>query len=443
MVAPFTLDSLMPPVSGAVAVSESPDPDQKGRGRHAATRRKRWSVGRTVLVLALVAILAAAASVVARLRAPAATATVTSSLSPTVTVASNPVTLPWAAVGQSAISIPSIGVAMKSGPEVPVPIASMTKIMTAYVILEDHPITVGQDGPNITMTPADVADYDNDTSTDQANAAITTGEVLTERQMLEGMLVHSANDFADALATWDAGSIPAFVTKMNAVAVQMGMTNTHYADASGYEAQSQSTASDVLIIAARAMTNPTFASIVRMKTLTLPVAGVLPSYTPLLGFIGVEGIKSGFTSMAGGCDVLAVTRMVHGQPVLLLAAVTGQTGTDQPNVLLAAGGAALNLVNDVYFKLGTQQVVQAGSTVAHATVYGHTVDAVAQSSANVLAWPGVKVDRVFVATHHLAAGAQRGTVVGSLVVAVGSHHSSVPVRLRSDLPQGTLLQRIF
>ena len=53
---------------------------------------------------------------------------------------------------------------------------------------------------------------------DEANAQVTLGEVLTERQLLGGMLVHSANNYADTLAMWDAGSIPAFVAKMNRTA---------------------------------------------------------------------------------------------------------------------------------------------------------------------------------------------------------------------------------
>ena len=357
MVAPFQLDQLGQIDSldehNQLDQLAAPEPTPNGRGRHAATsRRKRWTWARTMLVLLLVAILAAGGFAAIRLRAPVAAATVTSTISPTVTVSSPPVTLPWAAMGQSAISVPSLGVAQSSSNEVPVPVASLTKLMTAYVILRDHPLGVGQSGPNITMTPADVADYEADTTQDQANAAMSLGEVLSEQQLLEGMLVHSANDFADALATWDAGTLPAFVAEMNQAATQLGMTHTTFADASGYNAASKSTASDILIVAAKDMEDPTLASIVRMPSVTLPVAGTVPTYTPLLGFLGAVGVKSGFTSQAGGCDVLAVARVVHGQKILILAAVTGQTGVNQPNVLLAAGGAALTLADAVDSSLG-------------------------------------------------------------------------------------------
>jgi D-alanyl-D-alanine carboxypeptidase (penicillin-binding protein 5/6) len=432
MVAPFHLDSLT-----------TPDPEPPGRRRHAATSRRHWSWKWTVVVVVLALLLAGGAFVTVRLRAPVAAATVTPTLPATVTVAAVPVTLPWAAMGQSAISVPSLGVTEKSGTEVPVPIASLTKMMTAYVVLRDHPLALGQSGPDITMTPADVSDYDTDTTEDQANAAMTVGEVLSEQQLLEGMLIHSANDFADALAVWDAGSITAFVVKMNQSAAHIGMTQTTYADASGFSNASQSTASDALMVAALDMDDPTFAAIVRMPSVTLPVAGTVSTYTPLVGVFGVVGVKSGFTSAAGGCDVLALSRVVHGQLVTVLAAVTGQTGMGQPDVLLAAGKAAFFLAYVAGNALGTTSVVHGGAVVARVSAAGHSVSAVAQSDVNVLTWPGLTYQRAVVPTRKVAAGDAKGTRVGSVVVSVGDRHIAVPARLGQDLPKESLLQRVF
>ena len=213
-------------------------------------------------------------------------AAVTDTMAPTVHVASSPVALPWPATGQAAVAVPSVGIEVSSGPETPVPIASLTKMMTAYIILHDHPVLVGQNGPAITMGQPDVDDFDNDTVEDEANAQVAVGEVLTERQLLEGLLVHSANNFADTLASWDAGSMAAFVAKMNSTAAQLGMVDTHYADASGFDQDSQSTAGDLLKVAAQDMENPTFVGIVRMSSVTLPVAGTISTYTPLLGLRG-------------------------------------------------------------------------------------------------------------------------------------------------------------
>ena len=163
--------------------------------------------------------------------------------------------------------------------------------------------------------------------------------MLTERQILEGMLIHSANNLAFALACWDAGSLPAFVAKMNATAMSLGMTNTHYADASGFTSQSVSTPADLLKVTSAAMAIPVFAQTVSMPSVTLPVAGTVSTYTPLLSGSttdapGVVGVKSGFTTAAGGGDILAYQTAVGGHPLIVLAAVTSLEG---PEVLRTAG----------------------------------------------------------------------------------------------------------
>ena len=262
-----------------------------------------------------------------RLRQPAPSPAVTSVLPLSVDVPSSvEVPLPFPTTGEGAVSIPSIGVEEASVAEKPVPVASLTKLMTAYIVLHDHPLAANQAGPSVTVTQADVTGLRNDAVSDDTNAQVTLGEQITEQQLLGGLLVHSADNYADLLAGWDAGTIPAFIAKMNATAAALGMTQTHFADASGISPQSVSTAGDILKVAAPDMAYPVVVSIVDNNSVTLPVAGTLSTYTPLLGLDGIIGVKSGYTDAAGGCDVVAVLRSVHGHPTLLLAAVTGQTG---------------------------------------------------------------------------------------------------------------------
>jgi serine-type D-Ala-D-Ala carboxypeptidase (penicillin-binding protein 5/6) len=434
----------VPVMVAPIRLDESPKvtPDPRARGRHTAPPNPGRRVGRTRVVgaLVLVVVLVLGTLVLVRLKAAPPTAVVTSTMARTVAVTAGPVHLPWPPTGEAAVAVPSIGVDQASGPEQSVPIASLTKMMTAYVILHDHPLAPGANGPNIVISQADLDDYNSDTVNDEANAQVTLGEVLTERQVLGGMLVHSANNYADTLARWDAGSVPAFVAKMNRTAAQLGMDHTHYADASGFDQASQSTAGDLLKVAAPDMSNPTFASIVQRSSITLPVAGTISTYTPLLGIQGVIGVKSGFTTLAGGCDVLAVFRQVHGRSVLILAAVTGQTG---PNVLVLAGLLALNLANNVATSISTSPVIDAGSVVAHVAVDGHTVDAVAQAPVSMLSWPGVSATRLLESTRTVTPGAAGGTRIGSVVAVLGGQRQVVPVRLEAGLPKETLLQRLF
>jgi D-alanyl-D-alanine carboxypeptidase (penicillin-binding protein 5/6) len=276
-----------------------------------------------VVVLALV--LAAAGWTGAhRINQPLARPSVHASKAAVLTVPGASPSLPWPGKGQGAISIPTLDYAQQSSLEAPVPIASLTKMTNALVVLRDHPVPAGATGPDITVTADDYAEYENELHNDQSTVAIRVGEVLTERQMLEALLTQSANDIAYTLATWDAGSIPAFVAKMNAVAASLGATSTHYVDASGYDPHSVSTAADCLRIAGAAMALPTFAEVVGLASITLPLIGTVPNVVTEIGKNGVIGVKSGYTSEAGGCMVLAADKVVQGRSVLVLAAVLGQ-----------------------------------------------------------------------------------------------------------------------
>jgi serine-type D-Ala-D-Ala carboxypeptidase (penicillin-binding protein 5/6) len=434
MVAPFRLDSLHEPAA--------PVPPAPEHGRHAAPSHQRRHRGRrrAVLLALLLLVVAIGAFVGVRLSTSEPAPAVTPTLTRTVHVPAQAVTLPWPTTGEAAIAVPSIGIDVASGPEKAAPVASLTKLMTAYVVLHDHPLALGQPGPMITVTQAEVDDYDSATVNDDSNAEVTLNEQISEAQVVGGMLVHSADNFADLLATWDAGSIPAFVAKMNATAARLGMNHSHFADASGVDPGSESTASDLLKVAALDMADPTFASMVKMSSITLPVAGTISTYTPLLGVQGVIGVKSGFTSQAGGGDVIAVDRTVHGKSVLLLAAVTGQTG---PVVLAQAGLHALALVDALGPLIGSTQVLPPNLVVAHVSEAGSRLGVTTSSSVSMLTWPGVSATRVFVPAGHIADQARRGTRVGTVVVTVGAQRVDVPVRLGGDIPPQTLLQRLF
>ncbi len=435
MVAPFRLDSLRGPAPAP------PRPPQPDRGRHSVRARRRRGRRRlVVLVVVLVLVAAAAAFVGVRLHAPDPAPAVTPVLAQSVSVQPRSMPLPWPTSGQGAVAVPAIGINVASGPERPAPVASLTKLMTAYVILHDHPLGLHQTGPTITVSQADVNDYDDDTVDDDSNAEVTLGEQLSEEQVLSGLLVHSADNYADMLALWDAGSIPAFVAKMNADAASLGMTKSHFADASGVDPASVSTASDILKVAAPDMADPAFASMVQMSSVTLPVAGTISTYTPLLGIQGVIGVKSGFTTAAGGGDVLAVVRPVHGREVLLLAAVTGQQG---PEVLAQAGLHGLALVDALEPLIGSTQVLAGGIVAAHVSEAGKTVDATTATAVTMLTWPGVTARRAFHPGRPLTDRALRGAVAGTEVVTLGTQRDVVPVRLGHDVPRPSMLQRIF
>src|SRR5262249_43483683 len=155
------------------------------------------------------------------------------------------------------------------------------------------------------ISKADVADLKRRIALDQSVVEVKAGEVLTERQALEALLLPSANNVAALLAVHDAGSIGGFVPPMNEAAAEIGMGSTHCTDPSGCDEGPVSTAADQIKLAREAMADPTFAEIVALPSTVLPVAGLVPNYNELVGREGFVGIKTGSDEAAGGCLLFA------------------------------------------------------------------------------------------------------------------------------------------
>src|SRR5256884_1922184 len=231
----------------------------------------------------------------------------------------------WPAYGQAAVQIGQSQI--QAGPnQHTAPIASVAKVMTAYLVLRDHPLQLGQDGPTITLTDADVADTDRRAGHDESVVSIAASEQLTELQAMQAVLVPSANNIAAVLARWDAGSADRFVARLNATARSLGMTHTHYTDPSGYDDATVSTAADQLRVVDRAMRLPVFASIVATPSANLPVAGTVHNTNTLLGHNGFVGVKTGSTAAAGGCLAFRAIRSIDGKPTAITGVVLGQPG---------------------------------------------------------------------------------------------------------------------
>src|SRR5205807_1349781 len=111
----------------------------------------------------------------------------------------------WPTYGQAAVQVGQSQV--QAGPnQHAAAIASVAKVMTAFLVLRDHPLRLGQDGPTIALTDADVADTDRRRGQRESVVPIAAGEQLTERQALQALLLPSANNIAAVLARWEAGS---------------------------------------------------------------------------------------------------------------------------------------------------------------------------------------------------------------------------------------------
>ncbi len=249
----------------------------------------------------------------------------------------------WPAYGQAAVQIGQLQV--QAGPnQHAAAIASVAKVMTAYLVLRDHPLRPGQDGPTITLTDAAVADTDRRRGQRESVVSIAAGEQLNELQALQALLLPSANNIAAVLARWDAGSADRFVARMNAAARSLGMTHTRYTDPSGYDDATVSTAADQVLIVDRAMRLPVFAGIVATPSATLPVAGTVHNTNTLLGYNGFLGVKTGSDDAAGGCFAFRAIRWIDGKRTMITGVVLGQPGHNQIAGGLAAAEAMVDRI---------------------------------------------------------------------------------------------------
>jgi D-alanyl-D-alanine carboxypeptidase (penicillin-binding protein 5/6) len=403
--------------------------------RHARhrPRRRRWPYVATALVVLVVA-----GGVVQLLR-PLPATTVSLRVPAHVAVAGPAPVLPWPAAGQGALAIPALGLLRSSAPEAPVPVASLTKMMTAYLVLRAHPLGAGDQGPSVTMSAADEALAHADRGAGDASVPVKAGEQLTERQLLDGLLVPSADNLADVLATWVSGSTPAFVAAMNTAAAGLGLHDTHYADASGLDPGSVSTAADQLRLAMVVMKLPAFAAVVDQPSTTLPLAGTVSTYIRSIGTDGIVGVKSGYTDAAKGCMVLAATRSVGGHQVLVFAAVTGQSGADPHAVAEAAARAVIDAAGSALVPVS---VVPAGAALAVARApWGDSAQLRAGGAVSVVAWPGDVVRMTL--SRATATGATSVPAHGTVLVRDGAERLVVPVAATHTLPGPSLLWRLL
>jgi D-alanyl-D-alanine carboxypeptidase (penicillin-binding protein 5/6) len=350
-------------------------------------RRRRWAArwfAPLVLVLALGGFGAYVAS-------PAVVPRVVQEL-PTTFVFPGPATrLPWPAAGQAAVSVAGIGEMGSFGPvATPVPIASVAKVLTAYQVLADHPLAPGQEGPAIAVTRDEVAATARQVAQNASVVSVTEGEVMSERQALQALLLASAGNVAQILAQWDAGGLDAFLGRLRVTAARLGMTHSTYTDPSGLDSATVSTAHDQLLLARAAMGVPAFAEIVAQKSAVIPVAGAIRNFNTLLGRDGVVGVKTGSTLAAGGCLMFAADAPMGGSTERVYGIVLGQPGTSS-TILQHALAAAQSLVSAARSALGTATVAQSGRKVAVVRQSLHGDRPLAPGAdVRVVGWPGLE-----------------------------------------------------
>jgi len=344
--------------------------------------------------------------------------------------------MPWSGEGQSAAEVQGVGSLGTSGAQKPVPIASVTKVMTAYVVLKSHPLKAGAEGPRIKI---DATAAQESGSADESRASVKEGQSFTQHQLLQLLLINSSNNIARLLARWDAGSLDAFTKKMNDAAKSLGMKNSTYTDPSGLKESTKSTAADQLKLAKAAMESDAFREVVATPNTEIPgLDGKIYNNNNLLVKPGVIGIKTGSSTPAGGALMWGAVRTIEGKKQRILGVVLEQRApTTLDASLQLAQTESYKLITAAQDALTSATVIKKGDVVGQVDDgLGGTTPVVATKDLKAVGWAGLDVDiKIGDGGKTIPHSAKAGTVVGEVTVGTGPGQVKAPVALQNDLSE--------
>lgn len=347
--------------------------------------------------------------------------------------------LPWPSYGQAAVGAVGYGVLATNGSQTPLATASLANIVTALLVLKHHPLLIGEQGPTITLSQADVNAFEKYYVQDGSVVQVTAGEQISEYQALQSLLLPSANNMADSLATWAFGSLDAYTILANRYVAQLGLTNTTITDPSGFLASTVSTAHDLTLLAQVAMQNPVLAQIVAQPSAVIPVQGKIYNYNFLLGKDNVVGIKTGNNDADPGAYLFAASQNVGGKNIVIVGAVMGapdlMTALRSARPLIQAAAANFSLIS-----------IKKGTPVGqYKAPSGNNVEAITQTELTIPVWNGSKL-KVSASLQKLRLPSPTGANVGNLSI-TSDHPDSltyhVPVVLQHTLSRPSISWRLI
>ncbi|HET7928799.1 MAG TPA: D-alanyl-D-alanine carboxypeptidase family protein [Actinomycetota bacterium] len=283
------------------------------------------------------------------------------------------------------------------------PIASVTKIMTALLVVERTDLT-------------DVVTVSEDAASGQVSGISGLGLVAGERirvdELLYALLLQSANDAAEALAEHVSGSVDAFVDDMNARAEELGMTRTMFTSPNGLDDTGYSSAADLVRLTRAAYRSRGFPSVVATRFHTVESLDAEPRIVQnrnvlLWLYPGAIGVKTGYTSQAGFCVVGAAQRGDER----LVAVVLGAPG--EPF------SAAATLLNYGFDAFERRTLLREGEGLDDVDVGGRSVSVSAGGDVRGLIPVAATVSRTVELESHVAFPPARGERIGIVRISAG------------------------
>ncbi|MCU1545096.1 MAG: D-alanyl-D-alanine carboxypeptidase [Homoserinimonas sp.] len=314
-------------------------------------------------------------------------------------------------------------------------IASLSKIITSLVVLDKHPLTKGEPGPAITFTSADERLYDEYLAMGGLVKSVKAGLQLTQRDVMQVVLISSANNYAMSLAVWAFGSEAAFLDATKVWLAKNKLTSTQLYEPTGMEPDNVSTASDLLTLAKLAIADPVVSSIVAMPSAVVPHIGEIRNSNRLLGDIGIDGIKTGTLDRAGACLLFSADFTVGSHTVTVVGVALGGVSH---NVQFPQVHRLLKSVADNFTEVVLAE--QGDVFATYTTPWNDSATAVASEDATELVWGSPPVDgQVNAAALQLG---RDGTSVGNVRFLVGDSRITVPLELEGDLEDPGIFWRL-
>jgi D-alanyl-D-alanine carboxypeptidase (penicillin-binding protein 5/6) len=401
-------------------VPPRPELTRRQLNRRQIYRRRRIAVGAGILVV-LTTFVYLPLTLLAPLQAAAVTVTTPEEPIPVVPA------LAFPGYGASAIgAVGYPGVLAQSGSPEALPMASISKVVTALVVLETHPLAAGESGPSATMSAADAALYGSYLAQNGTVSNVRAGMTFTERELLELSLIKSANNYTMSMVLWAFGSNDAYVAAARTWLSAHGLDRIVVNEPTGIDRSNVAPVDQLVELGKIALENPVIAEIVATQAATVPQVGELPNTNELLGISGVDGIKTGTLDDFGANLLFSADYTVGESTVTVVGVVLGGPNHDRIDAdivtLLATTVANFTEV---------EVAADAEAFASYAAIWGESVTAVAAGRVTLLTWAGAPVE-VEVVTEEVRTGTA-GEDVGDLRFTSGPKTAEIDLELATDL----------
>lgn len=322
------------------------------------------------------------------------------------------------------------GIWMTSGSAEPRPIASISKLITALVILDAKPLAGADDpGPTIAFGEADRDLFDKYYVQGATVAEMPRGTTMSLHDALATMLIPSASNYAEAVSTWAFGSPSGFVSAARSWLAENGLTGTTIVEPTGLSPRNTSTPSDMIAIGKLAAANPTIAQIAATPSITLPGPGTMTNTNGLLGTSGITGLKTG--TLGEGQSTLLYTATLNVGTDLPLS-ITGVTLGGYSRESVSTG--VINLLDSIRAGFHRVPLSARGDEVGtYMTAWGSSGRMVVLDTVDILTWSDTPITVSMDTT--APESFEDGESVGSITWTAGPNTETARVALDGGIDQ--------